>query len=510
MKSSPNEPVNRSTAAQLAGSVANQRPFAMYGIALAVICIAAAAANTPTTLSLFTEWNNTASLTYTHGYLVAGISLWLLWRVRRELQREPLAPSRWAALFSVLCGLVSLVAQRGGIELGHQLMLPFIFWVGILATFGWSFARRCVFPVGYLYFAIPIWSLINDKLQWLTIAAVRLMLRATAVPAHFDGEQIDVPAGTFRIEGGCSGLHFVIVALALAALYGEMRGASWWMRVRLLALAGGLAVAGNWLRVYIIILAGHLSDMQNFLITVDHYYFGWFVFSLAMTAFFFLSPDFESAAVSTPGSTVKPTDSATLSALVTATALAVAAISVAPVAAWSIGGGTASGLQAARLPLNPAGWAGPDLVSGNWKPVFIGADSEVQGVYRSGVRELRIYVATYLVQEQGKELIGFMNSTAGSLRVLQSARVSAPPMKVNEQVIAASTGINEILWSYYTIGNAQFASGLAAQLWYGAVSLYSSPVSRAVVMRAQCGKDCNAARDELASILPSLGAMDAL
>ena len=46
--------------------------------------------------------------------------------------------------------------------------------------------------------------------------AVRVLLRTVGIPAYFDGLQFQIPAGSFEIAGGCSGLHFLIVALAIA------------------------------------------------------------------------------------------------------------------------------------------------------------------------------------------------------------------------------------------------------------------------------------------------------
>jgi len=48
---------------------------------------------------------------------------------------------------------------------------------------------------------------------------------------------VHIPSGTFEIAGGCSGLHFFIVALAISALYGELQRDSIKIRVALICLA---------------------------------------------------------------------------------------------------------------------------------------------------------------------------------------------------------------------------------------------------------------------------------
>src|SRR5690606_16830265 len=158
-----------------------------------------------------------------------------------------------------------VLVVRAGIGIVEWMALPVILILAIWAAFGPAVARRNLFPIGYLYFAIPIWGSVNGLFQSATVVAVRGLLRVVGVPSHFNGNFVEIPAGTFEIAGGCSGLHFVIVALALAALMGEMRGDDWRGRSILLVLAGALAVVTNWIRVFVIIVAGHQTDMQHYL-----------------------------------------------------------------------------------------------------------------------------------------------------------------------------------------------------------------------------------------------------
>ena len=113
-------------------------------------------------------------------------------------------------------------------------------------------------------------------------------------------------AGVFEVAGGCSGIHFLIVSLALATLYGEIGRDSLKVRLQLVALAAGLALLTNWLRVYIIIVAGHLTDMQHFLIREGHYNFGWMLFAGMMVVFFLLARRFAPIAPPSPAIRAPP------------------------------------------------------------------------------------------------------------------------------------------------------------------------------------------------------------
>ena len=161
-----------------------------------------------------------------------------------------------------------------------------IFWLAATAAFGWAVGRLLLFPAAYLYFAMPIWY--PAPLQDLTVLAMHGLLRITGPPALFTGDVIHIPNGTFRIEEGCSGVHFMIVGLAVAALYGEKQRDPWRIRAWQLALMAALAVLANWVRVYTVIEAGYLTDMQSYLVRVSHYGFGWAVFAATLVVFFWL------------------------------------------------------------------------------------------------------------------------------------------------------------------------------------------------------------------------------
>src|ERR671910_106591 len=47
----------------------------------------------PTTLSLVEQWEDTVRRTYTHGYLIVVLTLWLLWRNRSSWAHLELRPS---------------------------------------------------------------------------------------------------------------------------------------------------------------------------------------------------------------------------------------------------------------------------------------------------------------------------------------------------------------------------------------------------------------------------------
>jgi len=242
----------------------------------------------PSTSFLYGKWVEKISLTYTHGWLTFLICIALVVRSRRELAAAPVQPSVRAAVALAAAIIVWLISYRASIEGLEVPLQPLIFWLAVTAAFGWKVGRLLLFPVAFLYFAQPIWY--GAQLQALTVWVMRGALALTGPPALVEGDFIHLSNATFIIEEGCSGLHFMIVGLAVAVLYGEQRHDSWPVRARQLALLGGLALLANWVRVYTVIQAGYLTNMQSYLVRVSHYGFGWGVFAVALFVFFWLAP----------------------------------------------------------------------------------------------------------------------------------------------------------------------------------------------------------------------------
>ena len=483
-------------AAAAAIAVLVRRPSLMAASIVLLIALAVSGLSWPTLQSLNGEWRNTDNLTYTHGYLILAIAGWLILR-SSSLPRARLAPD-WrlvpALLVLSLCWLVTL---RAGIELLHQLLWPILMFLAVCAAAGLRNGSRFWFPFAFLYFAVPAWSFGNDILQTLTVVAVRLMLQLTAVPAYVSGNIVHIPAGSFEIAGGCSGLHFFIVALSIAALYGEIYSDSFKARVKLLLLAAVLAVVTNWLRVYTIVVAGHLTDMQHYLVRVSHYYFGWGVFAVTMIAFFVIAgrmpAEGQSAGVVTRASSAA--SSALPKQLVIAVVAILAVLSIAP--AWNgLWPAVSTATAAAQLlPRSAGAWSGPHETADSWQPSYPDSDRSARGEYRWQGRTATAFVAEYAYQRQGKELIGFTNSILGSM---DGDWTQQPTMHgaggENGLLLQHSPdGDASVVLYYYQVGSHRLVNGFAAQLRYGLASLFSRPVSRVAAVHAACTPDCETA-----------------
>jgi EpsI family protein len=464
----------------------------------------------PAFAALAQAWSDTGRLTYTHGYLVAAVSAWLLWRARRGLsqpERKVVTPLELAmrALLLLAAVLAWQIAYRAGIQLAQQLLLPPLMVASIYLVLGAGAARAAAMPIAYLYFAIPIWDYFNPAALWSTTHAVRVMLTAAGVPAYFEGNSVQVPAGQFEIEGGCSGMHYIIVALALATLLGELRRDRWPMRIRWWLIALALAVFCNWVRVFVVILAGHLTQMQHYLVRDSHYGFGWLLFTLVILALVIIDRRSPQAK---PSDTVAPAGDVVGSSGSAARRVALAgwaaAILMLPIAVNQVIDARSETIIAHHP--RAVGDCEPAELRHQWQPQQRAADREFHRAWLCGGKQVETYSAWYLDQRQGKKLGGYDNRLAGDAEVLDSHVESAGGRRF-QSLHLRRDGREELIWLTYRVAEREFTHATRAQLWYSLRSLRTlrSPVSVAMAARAPCEPGCEAAREILSRFMQNDG-----
>lgn len=477
---------------------ASLRLWTILGLALLVALI-----YWPSTEVLYQQWLDFANITYTHGWLILLVSVWLVLRSKQQIAAAPARSWPLAQLGLAAAILAWLVCYRASIQDLHITIFPAILWFAIAAAFGWQVGRMLFFPVAFLVFALPSWGQLAGPLQSVTVAAMKAVLALTGPHASINGDLIHIPNGTFEIEEGCSGLHFMIVGLAVAALHGELQRATWRVRAAQLALMAALALVSNWVRVYVVIEAGYLSDMQNYLVRVSHYWFGWGVFAVALVAFFWLSTWF------TPEGE-PPAESGTESAITVSpqpwAGLAVAALLLALLpllSALARQMHPPAALSSAPFLTWRAPWSVTPPLSSFWLPEVAGADdSEYFNLQNGAGATVEVFRARLRVQSQGAELVGESTSLLGrqlhanAERIVDSAR---GPFHETEAI--DPSGAHSLIWWRYDIGGRIFVRPHASQLWYGLNAIVWNPCSALLALRVECRGHCEAARPVLQDLV---------
>ena len=201
-----------------------------------------------------------------HAYLIPLISLYLVWRRRHELSREPFA-TFWPALVPVLLGIVGYFYAVVGIR-SHMVEGLFV----ILTIFGLTLlllgprAMRWLFlPIAFLAFGVTLSERvmieITFQLQLLASQGSWVMLGLLGAVLDFnidlDGNTLyvltaDGQTHPLNVAEACSGMRMVVAFYALGGAAALVGCTLWWQRAALLLLAGPVALLMNMVRVTVL------------------------------------------------------------------------------------------------------------------------------------------------------------------------------------------------------------------------------------------------------------------
>lgn len=471
------------------------------------IFVAAALLYWPSTLELDRLWRNVSGETYTHGYLVLLLSIWLIVGDRKQLA---VAPIRWEPLMLFPLAVLSAAwiwFWRAAIQELQLLLLPLILFSALFAALGRRIARLLVFPVGFLYFALPFWDDINGIVQGLSAKVTGLLIWTTGIPAYVSGHFVHLPGGTIEIARSCSGLHEFIVGLALATVYGKLSNESWRRRLIWIGVMGSLSLAVNWVRISTVVIAAYETDMRSSLVE-NHYWLGWWLFAFVFAGFLWWTgrrpaiPDGPSSDEHRHGSRDSPAGAMRMRPVVGTLAV----LAALPVLAYGMdwANSTPTPLAAIQWPVAPAGWKGPmGPQPSDWQPYFVNPSSESLAKYLDpNGQSIEAFVVVYRVQTQRAKLLGYGNDLLGRkdpLRQQSERLASSPDGHWREIMVVDSGGSRSLIWVRYRIGSRLFVQPRVSQLWYGLIAVAKPPVSSLTALRSKCVPNCEAARGRLSA-----------
>ncbi|MBA6412707.1 exosortase A [Parahaliea sp. F7430] len=379
-----------------------------------------------TALSIQAIWAR--SDTFAHGYLILPISIWLVYRKKEELRLCRPQGSFLAVLFLVPSLLLWLAASLVQVLVVQQLALVAMLVAGTWAILGNSVARIIVFPLGFLFLAVPMGLGLIPPMQEFTATATVRMVEWSGVPVFRDGMYFSLPTGNWRVVEACSGVRYLIASFTLGVLYAYLSYSRLWKQLLFIALSLFVPILANALRAYFIVMLGHLSS-GKLAAGVDHLVYGWVFFGLVMLLLFWIG-SFWAEAVSNDSPSLRASTEARgprsfklLGAFLASVALL-----------WSgqslfkqIGLNTAE-LQAQAMTVPPAStkdWQQSDAAT-PWLPLEAGAQRVTEQAYTQGEQQLFLVLQLhYGGQIAGAEaIIDFKRllGNQGQWRVISSGR----------------------------------------------------------------------------------------
>jgi exosortase A len=424
-----------------------------------------------TAISIESIWRR--SETFAHGYAIVPIVLYLVWRSRGHLARQPIAPSAIALPFIVGAGFAWLIARAASVLGGEQFMFVLMIPLAVWAVLGTLMFRALAFPLVFLLFAVPFGEFAVPKLMDWTADFTVIALSASGVPVFREGNSFIIPSGRWSVVEACSGVRYLIASLVVGSLYAYLTYRSWQRRLVFIAAAIVVPLVANWVRAYTIVMIGHLSN-NRLAVGVDHVIYGWVFFGVVMALLFGVASIWREDMVrdSPPA-----TDAA--GALPAANPVTLVLMGLAVVVAsgpWPPLSASLDASDAARqvrlgaiAPIG--GWAVTKSTDVQFRPDFANPLAETTQYFAKGDVRVGVFVGYYAAQNQARELVSHHNQIATTTnrhwREIRRGRVEASVGGSALSVRAAElegAAVRLDAWRWYWIDGRLTASDVMAKV----------------------------------------------
>jgi exosortase A len=430
----------------------------------------------------------TGSPTYGYGMLVPPVVAFLLWQRRATLRRLTPRPWPWGLALIAAAALLATVGRVVSALVVEQLALVAILQAAALAILGPVIFRRIVFPMLYLYLAVPLGDGLIAPLQEFTAWSAVGLLDALGVPVRLDGLLIHIPGASFHVAEACAGLRFLLASFALGVLLAELFFRDWWHRVAFVLASIALSIVGNGLRAAGLVLIAHLSDLQ-LARGVDHLTYGYAFTALLLAALVGLAamlgtPNRFAADRSAPA---QPPVAGAPRGRVLATAAAALLAMALPALAARPAADACRAVQAPAAPEIALPWTpleSPDPWRPDpWRPAAATPDAEIRQGYRSDAGAADLYVAWYCAQREGAEAVSQGHRLGGVVLAQGRDRLGDGAAQIPVRRLQVRVGTQtRLVYLWYWVGGRFAADPLAAKLLQAKAALLGGPDAAAVVV----------------------------
>ena len=430
------------------------RPLIALGLATLVALILLRA----TPASMVKVWYG--SSTYSYGFVVVPISVFLVWRRKDRLKcLQPTTSFAGLALVFIFA-----VTWAAGNIADVQVIQQFAF-IGLLEALVWAFLGRAAtrvlaFPLLFLFFAVPAGQSLVAPLQRLTAVFTVNAVRISGIPAVQDGFLISTPTGDWRIAEACSGIRYLTSSVVIGVLFAGVAFRSWKRRIAIILISAVIPILANALRAYFIILLAYFSN-NHIAAGVDHVLYGWLFFSLVTAMMIGAALAWrETEMLAAEGASrpdplpAAPADSRRLLWWMATAILIVLAASSTTDFLWSR---TPPNRPIEQLWSPPAGWLATADLDHDWAPHFETVESDFSQTFTDGSREVSVYIASYPTKRRGIELVQSYNvvEASGDWDMLNSeyrkVMIAGHAVSVAEYLIARGRQ-HRMVWTWYLAG----------------------------------------------------------
>lgn len=426
--------------------------------------------------------------TFTHGFIVVPIVLWLVWHKRKTLTQLQPRPTPWALPLLALAALAWLLGDLVAVNALTQLALVTMLVLLVPALLGLPVTRVLGFALAFLFFAVPFGEFAMPQLMTWTADFTVLALRASGIPVYREGLQFVIPSGNWSVVEACSGVRYLIASLTVGVLFAYLNYQSTLRRALFIVVSIIVPIIANWMRAYMIVMLGHLSG-NKLAAGVDHLIYGWVFFGIVILLMFMVGarwsepePPVVVRQASEPSSPETEPQSNAIQLI--AISLIAALLLAAPQAArWALAHSTNTNqVQLQAPPQLATGWNISPETPPPFTPAFQNPSATVNVSYANGADSVGVYLGYYRAQNYQHKLVSSDNVLVRSkdpqwaLVASSSSQVSFAGHAVSVRqaelrgasLLAQSADDRLLTWQLYWVNGTLTASDVQAKA-YGAL-----------------------------------------
>lgn len=460
-----------------------------------------------TVSDLLRLWLDSSNVTYTHGSLLLGVSVYLFYQRWKAVRAGLIIrPGPLGLVLLLLSSLLWFLTWLGDIAIIQQLLLVAVFCFILWSILGFDNMKKLMFPIVLIICAIPVWEIINEGwLQKTTATVVAEIMELAGYNVYREGTLIHLSAGTFRVAQNCSGMRQLVAAITIGVIYSYINDIKIYWSVMMVISMAFLAFLVNMLRIFIVVLAGQLTNMEHYFVRQDHVTLGWILFAVAILIFIRGIDKYhrhfkKSEDKCTNENTVEKSDASIFSAIL----LTFLALVSGPVIATlyeqvSVG-------RCGKLSVTSAinGWQIMAVEIPGYAPAFTPADIVTENIYvnKSG-DQVYSYIGYFSSQSQDHELISSLNKIADGHEWVQISKAIHYPVdnkkitEVQESIVRDARGNEKLVWYWYYLSGKRVVKPEIAKL-YGIWDKLANNTGAAVILISTAiTKDKETAQKEL-------------
>lgn len=228
-----------------------------------------------------------------HGPIILGMSIWLLWRDRELIYGQPARPALFAGFLMLVLGVGFYVLGRSQSVITFEAgSLVLLLAACMLLQSGWSALKAAWFPLFFLLFMIPLPDALVANLTVPLKSAVstvaEYVLFNTGYPIGRSGVILSIGPYQLMVADACAGLHSMFTLESLGLLYMKLMNYKSPTRNVLLALLIlPMSFLSNVVRVIVLVLVTYYfgdEAGQGF----THWFAGMVLFVVALLGIFLI------------------------------------------------------------------------------------------------------------------------------------------------------------------------------------------------------------------------------